>query len=434
MKSILKNNIRIAFFNTYLKGGAANAAIRLFSELLKIKSIKADLFYRFPESPFQNTTSFKNAEPLNNRNFFDKIKNSVRGRFYYSRIINRLKNRPENLEVFSFPVKYYKTPLSGFGFSPDILHLHWIEEWIDYPSFFSSIPDNLPIIWTLHDMNPFTGGCHFSLGCRNYLKDCNNCPQLSETNKHEAKKNLLLKKKLFQDKNIYIVTPSKWLGDCAGESYLFNKFPVHVIPYGLDTDIFIPLDKDTVRVKHKLPTDDFLILFVAGNMDNPRKGWIYLKKALELISSKYKVTVVSVGSLSNDDELSGINHFNIGIIEETSELNEIYSACDVIVIPSLEDNLPNTILEAISSGTPAIGFNTGGIPDIIIHEYNGLLAISEDPEDLTKKIEILLADPLLLKAMSINARESAIKKFDNKVQLKNYLELYERVLKYNMPV
>jgi glycosyltransferase involved in cell wall biosynthesis len=319
----------------------------------------------------------------------------------------------------------------------DIIHLHWFNR--GYLSLFrlkelSNL--NKPIIWTLHDMWAFTGGCHYSNGCDRYKNQCGFCPVLnSNREKDISRKTWKRKVETFMNMNMSIVTCSKWLGKCAESSSLLKMKTVFVIPNTLDTHIFKPIEKNVARNILNLPQDKKFVLFGATSAaSEERKGFKYLIESLNLLyqnnvelSKKIEVLVFGASSSNEIEKLPYRIHF-LGNLYDEYSLTLCYNAADVFIAPSLEDNLPNTVMEAISCGTPVIAFAVGGIPDMIEHNRNGYLAKPYEPEDLAKGITTLLLNDHILAKMSTNARNKVLYEFNmNKIAC-SYLDLYKSTL------
>ena len=244
--------------------------------------------------------------------------------------------------------------------------------------------------------------------------------------KNISDKNLAIKIKSLQPAtNLTIVAPSQWLADEARKSEVFKNRRVLRIPYGLDSEIFKPVDRAYSREIFNIPTDKKVILFVADSISNNRKGFIFLKKAFEQLT-RDDVILCAIGQ--KNGELASLNNvLELGPIYDERLMSVVYSAADVFVIPSLMDNLPNTVLESLMCGTPVIGFPVGGIPDMIEHGKNGLL---------TKDVSVSgLKDTLLEFLDSANdfnrnsIREDAINKYDLKIQAQAYIDLFRDILK-----
>jgi tetratricopeptide (TPR) repeat protein/glycosyltransferase involved in cell wall biosynthesis len=309
--------------------------------------------------------------------------------------------------------------------------LHWVAGALDYPNAPLALRGK-KIVWTLHDMNPFTGGCHYSGDCEKYKESCGACPQLGSNIEEDlARQNWNQKYYAFQNLDLNIVTPSKWLANCASKSSLLSKFPVSVLPYGFPLDTFKPYPKTDIRKSLNIPENASVILFGADSIVNARKGFVYLLEALKRLPLKKDnpMVVLTFGGFPEGLQIETKHKiYNLGWIADESQIALAYSAADVFVIPSLEDNLPNTVIEAMACGVPVVGFDIGGIPDMIVHKKNGFLARPRDVDSLLEGIEWAISSPNGHKNISVLCRERVESKFALEVQAGAYKELYDAVI------
>jgi glycosyltransferase involved in cell wall biosynthesis len=316
--------------------------------------------------------------------------------------------------------------------NPDIVHLHWIAG--GFIKIESLDKMKKPIVWTSHDMWAFSGGCHYDEECGKYISNCGRCPLLnSNKQKDLSYKIWKRKKKAWENLDFTIITPSSWLGECAKKSSLFNKTRVEVIPCGIDLNRFKPIDKNIARNILHLPKDKKLILFGAlSALSDKRKGYPLLKEALKKFSSKENkdIELVIFGSSKpKDEENLGFKTHYLGRLNDEISLALVYSASDAMIVPSIQDNLPNTIMESISCGTPVVAFDVGGIHDMIDHQKNGYLVKPFDTTDLAHGIKWVLEDNIRWRKLSENARLTVINKFDIIKVAKRYENLYKDILK-----
>lgn len=317
-------------------------------------------------------------------------------------------------------------------FNPDLINLHWIGA--GYLQIETIAKLDRPLVWTLHDMWSFTGGCHYNQSCDKYIASCGACPLLGSDREADLSRQVWQRKqKAWRDIDLTIVTPSRWLADCAGSSSLFGKRRIEVIPYGLDLDTYRPIDRQTARDLLKLPQDKQLILFLSLNAtSDTRKGFHLLQPALQKLSQagwqdKLELMVVGASEPEKASELGFKAHY-LGILKDDLTLALAFSAADVFVAPSLQDNLPNTVLEAIACGTPAVAFKIGGMPDMIEHQLNGYLAQPYEIEDLVQGITWTLEDPTRTQTLSHQARQKAEREFALTIQARAYEALYQELL------
>ena len=309
---------------------------------------------------------------------------------------------------------------------PEIVHLNWIVGFMK-PETVAEI--NCPIVWTLHDMWPFTGGCHYSGDCKRYEVSCGSCPVFSSNREHDLSRWVWNRKqKAWSDVSPTIVAPSEWLANCARSSALFEDTRVEVIPYGIDTETFRPVDNQTARAMFDLPSEKNFIMFGSG-YNTPRKGFSYFVDALEVLADRGwddTIELAIFGSMEPDDipDLPFDTHV-LGFLND-DQLRNAYSAVDMTVIPSVEDNLPNIVMETLACGTPCVGFDVGGIPDMIDHQENGYLADPGDPHDLASGIEFVLDHPN--RSLGEHAREMVKTRFDKNHIIDRHISLYDEIL------
>lgn len=274
----------------------------------------------------------------------------------------------------------------------DLIYVHWVGKgFLGIKQIEKLLKTGKPIVMFMHDMWDITGGCHHSFGCNQYQSRCQMCPIIQNS----CFKGLVSKvykqkeKKLKPYSNLCFATPSNWLGDCVKKSALFNSHNIMVIPNIIDTTKFKPFNKEFAREILGLPQDKKLLLFGAnGGKNNPSKGWNYLKEALSYLKRDDIEIVFFGGELSEDEKQElGLFSHSLGYIVDAYSLALMYNAVDTFVIPSLAENFPNTILESLSCGTLVVGFNVGGIPDLIRHKQTGYLAKYKDAKDLVVGID-----------------------------------------------
>lgn len=416
--------MKILHISTMDYSGAGTATFRLHRGLKSI-GIDSKVLALYRKS---QDNDIAEVERLSN-NIFKKIVNRVRDKAISTELDAYKHTRSKNYDLFSNNRTLYKISKHPLVKEADIINLHWIAWMIDYSEFFLKLPSK-PIVWTLHDMNPFTGGCHYSNGCVKYQTGCDSCPQLGSNNPNDLSRKIWKRKESsYKDKNIHIVTPSKWLAACAKKSMLFRNFPIEVIPNGVPIDSFKKSDKRSSRNQLNLPQNKALILFGTDYIVE-RKGFKYLLEALKLLKERIdtsKIALVSFGPKQNLDAFSKDIKYPIhqlGYIKDQALLSTIYSSCDMFVLPSLEDNLPNTMLESMACGTPVIGFNTGGIATTVTPHQTGLLAELKNTKNLADKIEYMITHPKECEKMGKNARNLIEETYTPQIQSQRYSKLY----------
>lgn len=414
---------------TSLGGGAGRAAYRIHQGVRNL-GVDSRMLMKSGRSNGMNIITLDDFVPCNSfYKAFDWIRNKCKNQIQHF-LWNRYHER-ENV---------FMSDLRGTGLHGalrkldyDVLHLHWINN-----RFVSlkDLPKNKPIVWTLHDSWPFCGICHYFFECKEYMYHCGCCPFL-----HSDKSNDLSywvwkqKDEIYKDLNFHIVTPSYWLGECAKQSSLMGHLPVTIIPNCLDVNVYRPLKEneisskwsDLARVKLKKK----LILFGAVNAVKDKvKGFSHLMSALSALETQGNTDDIELVVFGANESELNINipvHY-VGYVSNPLEMVSLYNLADVTVVPSLSENLSCTIMESLSCGTPVVAFNIGGNGDMIEHKVNGCLAKERDDADLAEGIRWCLEknqNHCLRKA----AREKVLHEYTYDVVSKQYVELYQQVLK-----
>jgi len=421
--------MKVLLVNTYSIGGAAAACIRLHQGLLKYGIDSKLLLLNFSGNRAIENFQVYTQTPAKRNLLTRAIKKILRiTRIDKSIYDNKIKEQirgliPNTIEWFSFPDSGIDISQHPFFEEADIVNVHWIADFVDF-SYLTN--QTKPIIWSLHDMNAFTGGCHYSGECDKFLSGCSVCPQLSDcdNNKFSAR-NFRIKKRTYKRiNNFYIVALSKWLMDLSKGSPLLRKFPHYHIPNGIDADVFQMREKDKARQFLGLPSEQKIFLFIATDLTTKRKGYSLLKSAFERLGAE-DVILCTVGK-PGIHAIDKFNVFELGEISTEEEMSVVYSAADLLVMPSLEDNLPNTVIEALLCGLPVAGFSIGGLPDMITNDVNGYLADIATEEQLLNILNKYLKREHVFDREEI--RNKAIERFGLSVQVRRYRELYESIL------
>lgn len=422
--------MKIFLINTFDRGGAANACIRLHKGLIN-EGIDSKLLLRsitIPNIPEAYRLPVIELEKNIKNKLINKSVNILkRLKLYKNRQEEFIKSRSKKLEWFSFPNSNYDITNHKLFEDADIINLHWVANFLDYTSFFKQ--NTKPVVWTLHDMNPFSGGVHYEEIFLGFDQFGFPIPrQVSDKEKMYSKKNIKIKKQaLSKVSNLTIVTPSEWLAEEARRSDVFKDYPVFCIPNGLDADIYAPRDKNHSRELLNIPKNKKVILFVADSISNNRKGFIFLKKAFEQIADA-NVVLCAIGNKNSNLELLN-NIIELGSIYDERQMSFAYSAADVFVIPSLMDNLPNTVSESLMCGTPIIGFPVGGIPNMIQDGINGFITDEISVNSLVKTLIRFLDQPDYFDRKKI--RDNAMKKYNLKTQSNSYIQLFKDIISKN---
>jgi len=406
-------------------GGAAIAALRIFNAQVKSR-IGSKLLVQSKHSNDPGVISLVQT-------FGDKLK------FYKRFLEDELSIRTLAISSrgrFTFP--YFGLNLSKIKLisEADIINLHWINGgFLSLRSLSNLNKLHKPIVWTLHDMWAFTGGCHYNSNCNKFVEQCNNCPSLKFRSEFDQSQKIFKKKEaLYKKLNLTIVTCSNWLTKEVGRSKLLGDKQVITIPNPIDTNIYKPNYKENARKEFGFEPDKFLLLIGAMNLKEKRKGFCYLVEALKYIYENYKefdqkIEILTFGKL--DRNIEGEIPYKIhqlGQIESKNQLIALYNSANLYIAPSLQDNLPNTVLESISCGTPVLAFKVGGMTDMITHSENGYLAELKSYKELANGIVKLLSDSELLKEMGNNCRQKAINQFEESKVANQYLNLYQELL------
>ena len=306
--------------------------------------------------------------------------------------------------------------------NPDIVHIHWICGGFLSPEKIKKI--KRPIIWTMHDMWPFLGINHYN----SHNNDCPNDDNLLD--KWTWKR----KEKSWNNLNDLItVAPSRWLAKEARSSKLFGKVRIENIPNGINVNIFKIYDKLSSRKKYGLPSNKKILLFGGVNpLSAERKGYKLLSGVIEELSKSSinkDLALVVFGSTHNNKLNFNLPTYYVGKISSEKDLAEIYSAADIFIAPSIEDNLPNTVIESMSCGTPVVAFNIGGMSDMIEDKINGIIVNPFDNVLMAKEIVTILNDVEYQKKMSTEARKKVLKEFDINLVANKYRQVYKTILR-----
>lgn len=316
---------------------------------------------------------------------------------------------------------------------PDIVHLFWVNA--GFLRIETLKEFRRPIVWTLHDMWPFTGGCHYDEECGKFRLSCGNCPVLRSARERDLSRRIWERKRSsWKGVPITVVATSRWLADMARSSSLFEGQRIEVIPNGLDTEIYKPIDKATARDAYNLPQDKRLILFSAfGATSDKRKGGQLLMKALEKLSQEgwageAELVIVGASMPENPADMGMKVHYMGRMHDEISQVL-LYSAADVMVAPSMQENLSNAVMESLACGTPVVAFNIGGMPDMIDHQCNGYLAAPFETGDLAAGIAWVLENQGRLSALAQCARQTVEERYAVEMVAHRYSQLYQALLK-----
>ena len=313
---------------------------------------------------------------------------------------------------------------------PDLVQFHWAGRGAAPIETLGAI-GHLPIVWTLRDMWPLTGGCHYSAGCQRFLTGCGACPQIGSVKTNDLSSWQWKRKyRAWRHVNITFVALSRWMADYARQSPLALNKTVSVIPNGIDTRTFRPMDRTEARKFWRLPLDRKIVMYGAlfGTQD-PRKGFSYLADALQRLAARgLGGDMLAVIFGADDGPRLDVEARYVGTVRKRTALAQLYACADVMVVPSLEENFGKTTLEAMACAIPTVAFANTGQIDIIDHKINGYLAEDRSAEDLARGILWCLAPERDATQLARNARAKIANNFDIGVIAQEYVALYTRLL------
>lgn len=314
----------------------------------------------------------------------------------------------------------------------DLVHVHWVQGGFLGLTDLAALPR--PLIWTAHDMWPMTGGCHYDDGCERWQTACGSCPALGSHRDHDLAHALFRKKaQALRSLPLTLITPSRWLADCAARSPVLAGVPVYVIPNGVDLVRFQRRDRAAARSRLGLPADGRIVLTGAAHpAEERRKGFHLFVEALRVAAANGPAGDVSIavfGALpaGSTPPTLPLPARYFGSVDSDA-LVDLYSAADVFCAPSVQDNLPNTVVEALACGTPCVAFDIGGMPDLIVDAENGRLVRPFDVVELGHALRWVLADDDRHDVLSRNARAKAERDYDLVSMARRHVELYEAAL------
>ena len=365
--------------------------------------------------------------------FYKKFLVRVRKYFLKYTVYQKIKEPIHLPWTFDFmspnPLKILKT------IDTDIVHLHWIAK--SFMDLHKLIYIKKPIVWTLHDVWPITGGCHCNMGCEKWENGCGSCPQIQSTNPDDlSRKFWNRKKKTFLNiPRLTVIAPSRWLEKKVRKSSFFQNARIIYIPNCIDTDVFFPLSKDDrnkLRKDFNIPVNKKVILFGANYFNKAiYKGFDLLLESLKYISSKknnyFHLLLFGEEKIPNKINELPTDYTVVGRLSGEKIISKIYNTADVFVGPSRQDNFPGTFLEAAACGIPAVGFEVGGIPEIVEHHKTGYIAKPFDTSDLAKGIIWCLENNQNNK-LGLAARDKVVNNFSFDIIAKKHTELYRGII------
>jgi glycosyltransferase involved in cell wall biosynthesis len=421
--------MKVTLINTADAGGGAPAACMRLLKALELKQVDVRLQVQDKKTNEPRVDSTGDSA-------FGKLK--AKFNFFYERLPFIWFKAKDKSVRFAFSTANAGTDISNQPdvLNADLLHLHWTNGgYLSIKNLKQLLELDKPVVWTLHDMWAFTGGCHYSGECDHFINQCGNCWMLRDAGDSDLSFSGLLRKAdlLKAAKNIVFVTCSHWLADVARTSSLLKDFRIETIPNPIDTEIFSAKENTAARSRWGINPKAKIILFGAANIMDRRKGISYLMDALNDLKNNYAgvqdIEIVIFGkNKSFDTSLFPFKVYEVGIINSQADLAELYSLADVFVSPAIEDNLPNTVMEALACATPVVAFNTGGIPDMVEHLQNGYLAEFKSATDFAAGIHYVLGGERG-DFLTINARQKVLNTFTNEKVVEQYLAVYQSIVK-----
>lgn len=411
-------------------GGAPRAAYRIHQGVREL-GINSRMFVKNKGTKDANVIALDELVPHNPLyQAFDWTRNKIKNKIQRFRW-NRYPNRED---IFMSDLR--GTALHGAlkKLDYDVLHLHWINQRF-IP--LEDLPKDKPIVWTIHDSWPFCGICHYFFDCDGYQKQCGDCPFLHSGKQRDLSCKVWRKKaELYKDLNLHIVSPSRWLAECAKRSSLFGRFPVEVIPNCLDVEAFRPLDERGMSLRwhcfqEKRLTKPFVLYGAVNAATDKIKGFANLLSALKLLEQKGHANdfeLIVFGATESELNMDvNIPIHCVGYVGNVKDLVSLYNIASVMVVPSLTENLSCAIMESLSCATPVVAFNIGGNGDMIEHKINGYLANEKDDADLAEGI-IWCLENNEDNSLGNAGREKVIKEYTYESVCRQYVELYRKSL------
>lgn len=413
--------MNLLIVNTYDKlGGAAIATYRMHKGLI-LRGVNSKLLVQVKAS--DDFSVFSEASKW--KKIFAFIKPRLDGL-----LVRLYRNR--NGVLFSPAIVADSLIKNLKELSPDIVHLFWVNGGFMKIETLKKVKQ--PVVWTLHDMWPFTGGCHYDDECGRFQQSCGSCPLLGSKDDNDlSRRTWERKRRSWSGVPIVVVATSHWLAQMARSSTLFSDYRVEVIPNGIDTTIYKPVNKDIARRVFNFSKDKNLLLFSAFSATtDKRKGNQFLIEALKIISkakedSNIELVIIGATKPENPPDLGMKVHY-MGLFHDEISQVLLYSAADVVIAPSMQENLSNTVMESLACATPVVAFNIGGMPDMIDHQINGYLATPFDSNDLAKGIRWVIENKTRHNTLAQRARQTVLERYNIEQIADQYIALYKSIL------
>ncbi len=424
--------MKVLLVNTsYAAGGAAVAARRLM-EALRQNGAEATMLVRDGNpTPQPTTPTTPHLSPTTL-----PFRWLAQGHFLWERLVLFARLGFKRKHLFDIDAGISGTDITRLRVfrQADVIHLHWVNQgMLSLSDLRKIIRSGKPVVWTMHDAWPSTAICHLTLGCRQFTTQCRQCQYLQGRQSSWLTKVWRRKQRLLHEGGITFVACSRWLEGEAKASAMLHGERIVNIPNCIDTRLFCPGDRQEARRQEGLPQERRLVLFVCQRLTNAYKGMDYLIEACRQLaeahpSMKDEVSVVLLGSHADEvAERLPFPSVSVGYVSDEQRMARLYRSADVFVLPSLSENLPNTIMEAMACGVPCLGFRVGGIPEEIDHQRTGYVARYRDADDLARGLRWLLYE-----ADTASLSRECVRKVEQSYSLAavsvKYTEVYQHAM------
>ena len=409
--------MRVLIVNTSERTGGAAVATNRLMKALNNNGVKAKMLVRDKESDALTVVGLPKSPLLHWHFLWERLVIFVRSRF----------SRKHLFEIDLANTGSDITRLPEFQ-EADVIHLHWINQgMLSLGGIHKILRSGKPVVWTMHDIWPATAICHLTLGCRSFTSTCKSC-RLLPGSSGLAQSVWRKKQRLLEDGNIFFVACSRWLESEAKASVLLKGHKITSIPNPIDIHIYNRCNKQEARQRLGLPADKKLILFVSQRVTNRNKGMAYLMDACDQLKDLPQLGVVILGGHA-EEVTTQLPTFPLGYVNDEHRIVDVYNAVDVFVLPSLSENLPNTIMEAMACGVPCVGFRVGGIPEEIDHKQNGYVADYRSAEDLARGIRWILTEADY-ESLCQHAVHKVAQNYSQQSVAIKYLDVYQQAMAF----
>jgi glycosyltransferase involved in cell wall biosynthesis len=414
--------MRVVHVSTYdRRGGAAIASARLHQSLRRRGVTSLRLIQR---KDGDDPGTLAPAAP------WGRLESELRPRLASLPVRRYPRRRPSLFSAAALPDRLLPRLAA---LAPDLVHLHWVGHGFLRLETIPKLPR--PIVWTLHDSWPFTGGCHVPFECVRYRETCGSCPALGSSRDADLSRRVWERKRgVYHQVLPVIVAPSRWMASAARSSSLLRDARVEIIPNGVDLDRFRPLERARVREQLGLPLDKRIVLLGGLEFHTDRNKGGHLLRAIasrlgELGLARRTLLAMFGAPASVGEMAPGLETRSLGYLSDEASLARLYAAADVYVLPSLQENQPNTVLEAMACGTPSVAFDSSGVSELVEHGRDGFLAPPFAPEGIADGIAWILEEDERRGRLGQEARRRAERDHDLDTTAHAYATLYESMVR-----